>query len=108
MTMPGAETHQPEPEREESIFVLVDDSVRPKRRRHPANVRPEPTTTLSVAVPSSLADELKHTVSVLPGQSLDALMAEALRRVLESHGPLPAPRRRSRSSGDDCLIVLAS
>ncbi|MBA3709517.1 MAG: hypothetical protein H0W83_11945 [Planctomycetes bacterium] len=94
--------------REESIFVLVDDSVRPRRPRRPSSPRPEPTTTLSVAVPSSLADELKHTVSVLPGQSLDALMAEALRRVLASHGPLPAPRRRSRSSGDDSLIILAT
>ncbi|MBA2482015.1 MAG: hypothetical protein H0V44_15220 [Planctomycetes bacterium] len=95
-------------EHADTLFVLVSDADRPKRARRPSKPRPGPTVTLSVAVPSELADELKQTISVLPGQSLNALLAEALRRVLASHGSLEAPRRRHAPGTDDCLIVIAS
>jgi hypothetical protein len=102
--MAGSESQQ-SPPNEDTVIVLVAEADRPKRRRH-AKPRPGPTVTLSVSVPSELADELKDTVSVLPGQSLNALMAEALRRMLASHGLSAAPRRRR--ADDDTLIVIAS
>ena len=77
----------------DSLLVIAMDGPAARARRSP---RPEPMRRLSVAVPSVLADELKQAVSVIPGASLDALVAEALRRVLAEHGappPLPLPRR---------------
>ncbi len=77
----------------EMLIVLVPErEQRRKRKRAP---RPEPTATLTVSLPRSLAEELKDTVSVLPGVSLDSLVAEALERIVAGYVTAIGSRPRS-------------
>ena len=93
----------------ETLIVLVPERPAQRRKRRS---RPEPTATLTVSVPRSLADELKDTVSVLPGVSLDSLVAEALERIVAGHLASGEARPRSviapmaPSIADEYIVVI--
>src|SRR4051812_47586126 len=92
---------QPEPE---SLFVVVPDRA-PAARRSEAQPAPEPRRKLRVTIPTALADELKQAVAVLPGESLDALVEEALARIVAERGaPAAKPVRRRYDSS--ILVIL--
>jgi hypothetical protein len=85
------------------IVVVPDPPRRRKRRARPAP--PEPRKVLTVAVPTALADELKNAVSVLPGGTLDALVAAALARVVSERGAPPSSSKR-RTRAEDYIVIV--
>jgi hypothetical protein len=70
----------------------------------------ERTAMLSVSVPTTLADDLKHVVTVLPGVSLDHLFTRALKRAMgrvRRKAGL-APGGAGALLRDDCVVIMAS